>query len=163
MKEARDLADEKESAGRTAAEKRARDAMRSNRRRGKLHGLEDGGRDAMPTDSAPDFPLDAPASDDDGDAPPPKPESFKPKPPPPPPPIMFTAEEEQLLRQPGCDVVRELYGELAGSMGFDAAVVSEKIKATFADFSKSQIRNAGKPAHYNRIKANLCQALLGGE
>ena len=67
------------------------------------------------------------------------------------------------LRQPGCDVVRELYGELAGSMGFDAAVVSEKIKATFADFSKSQIRNAGKPAHYNRIKADLCQALLGVE
>ena len=73
------------------------------------------------------------------------------------------ADIRRVLGMPSHDVVRELYGELAGSMGFDAAVVSEKIKATFADFSKSQIRNAGKPAHYNRIKADLCQALLGVE
>ena len=74
-----------------------------------------------------------------------------------------TAEEATRLRQPGCDVVCKLYGEIAGSMGFDAAVVSEKIKATFADFSKSQIRNAGQPAHYNSIKEDLLRSLLGVE
>jgi len=133
QKEAVELADKKDAAGRVAADKRARDALRSGRNSGKARGTE-GGRDPVPTDSAPGFPLEAPISDDEQDDDvlpdaPPNPAPFDPAPltVPPPPLLVLSREKEKEFGPLGRPAAQKMYHELTVVLGYAWVPVSEKI------------------------------------